>query len=80
MGLFSKKPPSTVALRDGTKLACSICGHDRFSVRQGLISNPFTAWLDMEWLHRSAQCFVCAGCGYVHWFYWDRAGVRRSKA
>lgn len=57
--------PVTVA---GRQLRCLVCGHATFRERRGQMSGRFMSFVDLEWLQPSATCYVCAGCGHVHWF------------
>lgn len=81
MGLFSRSPaaPKPIKLPNGEWLHCKVCSQDHFHLRKGLISNPLQSWLDMEWMGRAAHCFVCAECGYVHWFHWRNASLRKIQ-
>lgn len=69
MGLFSKKEPEATVIRGaGKELACLVCGHDRFHARAAMLNTPGLTFLDLEWANKTAQCQVCARCGYIHWF------------
>jgi hypothetical protein len=67
MGLFGKSEPETVMLGD-LKLHCEICKGDRFWQREGQLNTSVASFFDLDWLNSSAVCFVCEGCGYIHWF------------
>jgi hypothetical protein len=53
----------------GKGLRCQHCGHDRF--RHETTSVDRTAWgglFRMEGGHR-AEIYICASCGFLHWFF-----------
>lgn len=52
----------------GVALRCHHCEHDRFSRRMSLLNTAGLTLLDLDWANRSATCFVCERCGFVHWF------------
>jgi predicted nucleic-acid-binding Zn-ribbon protein len=67
MGLFKKAEPQQVLILE-SPLRCQICQHDRFFQREGKIQTTGMTLFDLDWLNKSANCVVCAQCGYVHWF------------
>lgn len=67
MALFKTKEAGPVSIL-GNQMTCEICGHDQFYQREGKISTTGMTLLDLDWLNQSANCVVCATCGYVHWF------------
>lgn len=67
MALFKKPEASQVEIL-GTPLRCEICDHDLFFQREGKIQTTGMTLLELDWLNASANCVVCARCGYVHWF------------
>ena len=67
MGLFGQKEPAEVEIH-GKLLRCEICGHDAFWRREALLNTAVATFFDVEWANPSATCFVCDGCGYIHWF------------
>ncbi len=51
------------------QLACQVCEHDDFEeLPKVLLNTPGMTFAGLDWLNRAARCFVCARCGYVHWF------------
>jgi hypothetical protein len=50
------------------KLRCNVCGHDLFWQRRAQLNTAVATFLNFDWANRSATCFVCDRCGYVHWF------------
>jgi hypothetical protein len=58
----------TVTISDAP-LHCQICKGDEFIVRKNILLNTIWAsFLGWEFANRTATCYVCAGCGYIHWF------------
>ena len=68
MGLFSKEEPKHVAVRTGDRLACVVCGFDRFFERKGQLNTALASLFSLDWANPTAECIVCGRCGYVHWF------------
>lgn len=67
MGLFSKKEPEQIFVRE-QQLQCAVCRYDRFWTREAQLHTAVATFFDMEWAGESAACFVCDNCGYIHWF------------
>ena len=67
MGLFGQEQPETVEVA-GRALICEICGHDRFWMRKAQLNTAVATFFNLDWANPSALCYVCAGCGYIHWF------------
>ena len=67
MATWDKKEAGPVTVL-GNQMRCEICGHDRFFQREGKINTTGMTFFDLDWLNQSANCVVCAQCGYVHWF------------
>jgi len=67
MALFGKREPEQVQIL-GKDLACHICGYDRFWRRQAQLNTAVATFFDLDWTNPSATCYICARCGYIHWF------------
>ena len=67
MGLFNKKNPEQVQVA-GLDLHCEICKQDRFWQRKAQLNTAVASFFDFDWANKTAQCYVCAHCGYIHWF------------
>ena len=67
MALFGKKEPETARV-GGLDLHCEICKHDRFWKREAQLNTPVATFFNFDWANATAQCYVCDGCGYIHWF------------
>jgi predicted nucleic-acid-binding Zn-ribbon protein len=57
-----------VEMSPGSRLACLVCGHNRFHERNALLNTRLTAIFGIDWTNPQATTFVCVQCGYVHWF------------
>ena len=68
MGLFSKKKEAKQVSIKGKKLTCVVCKHDRFAHRKAQLNTAGMSLLDLDWLNKSANCYVCENCTYIHWF------------
>ena len=67
MALFGKKEAEPVQV--GTlALHCEICKHDRFWTREAQLNTSVATFFNFDWANATAVCYVCDGCGYVHWF------------
>jgi len=67
MGLFRKKEPEEVEVC-GRIFCCTACGNNRFWRRSAQLNTAFATFLNFDWANRSAHCFICSDCGYIHWF------------
>jgi len=62
---------------NGYPLSCQVCRHGEFWHHRAQLHTPIASLLDFEFTNRTADCAVCARCGYVHWFLpTDLAPVR----
>ena len=67
MGLFGNKEPEPVTIA-GLTLHCEICKEQSFWRREAQLNTSVASFFGLEWANRSALCYVCANCGYIHWF------------
>lgn len=67
MGLFGKRETTQVAIKDQV-LHCLVCRHPEFWSRDVQLNSAASSLFDLEWADPSARCYVCASCGYIHWF------------
>jgi hypothetical protein len=65
--LFGEQQPTQVAIQ-GKPLRCEICGHDAFWRREAQLNTAVATFFNFDWANASAICYVCDGCGYIHWF------------
>jgi DNA-directed RNA polymerase subunit RPC12/RpoP len=49
-------------------LRCTHCGHGRFAHRSAQLNTAFMEFFDLAWLNKTADIYVCAQCGFLHWF------------
>jgi ssDNA-binding Zn-finger/Zn-ribbon topoisomerase 1 len=50
------------------RLQCKHCGRGQFTHRTAQLNTVFMEFLDMGWLNKSADIYVCTHCGLLHWF------------
>jgi hypothetical protein len=70
MGLFDKLEPERATIK-GHPLRCEICHHEAFWHRRAQLHSAVASFFNLEWTQPSADCYVCAECGYIHWFLPD---------
>ena len=68
MGLFGQQEPEQVEFEGGQSLRCEICHHVKFWHRKAQLNTAVATFFNVDWANPSADCYVCAGCGYIHWF------------
>jgi hypothetical protein len=71
MGLFGQKTTERVQIA-GLTLHCEICKHDMFWKREAQLNTAVATFFSFDWANPSATCYVCDGCGYIHWFLHKR--------
>ena len=52
----------------GRALTCQFCGHSDFHTRIAQLNTPGATFFGLDWANRSAICYICDACGYIHWF------------
>lgn len=57
-----------VTVGKNIELECQICRHNDFDERKAQLNTAVMSLWGLDWLNRSARCFVCLRCGYIHWF------------
>lgn len=67
MGVLGDKESAPVMVA-GHHLRCVICQHDRFWRRKAQLHGGLASFFNLEWTGPTADCYVCAECGHVHWF------------
>jgi hypothetical protein len=69
-GMFGRKSKVTAGPAEvgGVELRCHHCQHANFSQRRVMLNTFGATFLGMDWANREAECYVCASCGFVHWF------------
>ncbi|HYK89199.1 MAG TPA: hypothetical protein VE398_10540 [Acidobacteriota bacterium] len=70
MSLFEKrkvKEPEEVFILEA-QLKCGICSRTKFWKRESQLHTKLLTFFELEWMNKTATCYVCAHCGHVHWF------------
>ena len=67
MGLFGQKTTEQIQIA-GSTLHCEICKHDMFWRREAQLNTAVATFFGFDWANPTATCYVCDGCGYIHWF------------
>ena len=67
MGFFSKRKPEEVRIQ-GKQLHCQFCGNQQFYLRKTLLNTRLATIFELDWANRSASCYECAQCSFLHWF------------
>ena len=62
-----RNAPESVEIA-GRPLVCQVCGADGFLQRNAQLHGPTATFFGVEWTSPTAICYVCAQCGYIHWF------------
>lgn len=68
MGSSNGEEPKQYEIAPGWFMKCTFCGVDRFWFRKAQLNTALATFFDMDWANKSANCYVCAHCGYIHWF------------
>ena len=64
---LAKSPYGPVTV-NGVPLRCVVCRHDEFHGHRVQLHTPAATMFNLEMFNRVADCAICAGCGYVHFF------------
>ena len=62
---------SQEVVKQGRKLRCTVCEHERFWSRRTLMNTRGTTFLGLDWINKEAVNYVCERCGHVFWFFED---------
>lgn len=65
--MFMKHDPLSIEIR-GKPLKCLVCGHDEFHTRDAQLNTAGMSFLNLDWINPTGRCYICARCGYIHWF------------
>jgi hypothetical protein len=49
-------------------LVCFHCGDNIFGKREGLVTTSWITFWGWTIYNKSARCFICKNCGFLHWF------------
>ena len=75
LGLFAQEGAKQVTVQ-GAKLACQVCGCDRFFLTKGQLNTAMASFFGVDWTNPTAACYVCDQCGFVHWFLGPKGSSR----
>lgn len=53
---------------NGVQLVCQVCRDGEFWHQRAQLHSPMASFFNLEFANRTADCAICAKCGYVHWF------------
>ena len=69
MSFFSKKTrkPFPIQVKEN-QLTCGVCGNDHFFKKRILLNTSILTFFKLDWLNKSATCFVCSECTHIIWF------------
>jgi len=56
-------------VKNGKKLICPVCSHDRFWSRRTLMNTRGATFFNFDWANKDAVNYVCNDCGYIFWFF-----------
>ena len=62
-----KQDPIGVEIQ-GRELKCLVCGHGVFWKKEAQLNTAGASFLNLDWTNPSGACYICAKCGYIHWF------------
>lgn len=75
MGFFSNlakgadgRPEGEAYTQAGRAITCSHCGNNRFWTREAQLNTAGLSFLDLDFLNKSAEVYVCTNCGHLEWF------------
>lgn len=60
-----------VTVSEGVELKCLVCGQNEFVETKAQLNTRGASFFNLDWLNKSARCYVCDACGYIHWFHPD---------
>jgi hypothetical protein len=64
---MAPKDPEKIIINDET-LSCKHCGFDQFYSFNFDPNAAGSNFPGLSWMGKAAQIFVCARCGFFHWF------------
>jgi len=56
-----------LAIKD-KELHCNHCGCQNFRKIEGLVNTSLIMLFQFGFWNKSAACFTCVDCGFIHWF------------
>jgi len=66
----------------GKILKCHHCGGENFEKSRAQLNTAVMTFLDLDWLNKSSEIYICSNCGRIEWFTEPMNGVvdDRSEA
>ena len=52
----------------GKVLTCSHCNGSNFEKSAAQLNTSFLTFLDLDWLNKSSDIYICTDCGRIEWF------------
>ncbi|MGN0078463.1 MAG: DNA-binding protein [Coriobacteriales bacterium] len=52
----------------GKIISCSHCGNTLFTQGEAQLNTMGMTLLDLDFLNKSADIFICSNCGHIEWF------------
>ena len=52
----------------GKPLQCQHCRHEKFIESEAQLHTATLTFLNIEWLRKTADLYICGNCGFIHWF------------
>ena len=52
----------------GRQLTCHHCGGEHFEQSAAQLNTSFMTFLDLDWLNKTSQIYICSDCGRIEWF------------
>ena len=49
-------------------LKCQVCKSDFFEKREAILATSFLSFFNLSCFNQSGSAYVCANCGFIHWF------------
>ena len=53
----------------GKPLRCVVCDYDWFYTARAQLNSAVATFFNLDWTNPTADCYICARCDYIHWFY-----------
>lgn len=64
---WSDQTGKKIAIKD-KELHCNHCGCQNFRKLEGLLNTSLIMFFRLGFWNRSAACYTCIDCGFIHWF------------
>jgi uncharacterized protein with PIN domain len=74
---WSHSEGKKLAIHD-KELCCQHCNGQIFKKIEGLINTSYLMFMQLGFWNRSAACYTCVKCGFIHWFLCPEEKVYRE--